>query len=248
MLNVSRRFWFLRRCCRCGAASARSARATASASSTSRARRSGRASRRSEARSSLTGATAASPSSMMTARARRTLRAAGSATRRVKNNMFRIRSTWPEGKNTPPSRNLHRPSAGHADPGPWQIVQYGPEHHYAVESLVPGTLVAAEPGVVVECAFMLQTTGTEYGWDRAANRVVKSDEGSLPSPVAVFATSNAAARCTSPLRNLHQPGVIDFRERFVSDAGGCADPAGLADARAPQAGPRRGFRHSPCWR
>ena len=41
-----------------------------------------------------------------------------------------------------------------ADPGPWQIVYYGPENHYAVESLIPGTLIASEPGIAVECTFM----------------------------------------------------------------------------------------------
>jgi hypothetical protein len=79
------------------------------------------------------------------------------------------------------------------DDGPWHIVHYGPENHYAVEALVPDKFVADEPGIAVSAKFMLQTTGTEYGWDAAKGAVVASDEGSLPSPVAVFATRNARA-------------------------------------------------------
>ncbi|KAH8066259.1 hypothetical protein JL722_689 [Aureococcus anophagefferens] len=79
------------------------------------------------------------------------------------------------------------------DDGPWHIVHYGPENHDAVEALVPDKFVADEPGIAVSAKFMLQTTGTEYGWDAAKGAVVASDEGSLPSPVAVFATRNARA-------------------------------------------------------
>ncbi|KAH8097164.1 hypothetical protein JL720_45 [Aureococcus anophagefferens] len=62
------------------------------------------------------------------------------------------------------------------DDGPWHIVHYGPENHYAVEALVPDKFVADEPGIAVSAKFMLQTTGTEYGWD-AAKGAVALDAG-----------------------------------------------------------------------
>ena len=122
-------------------------------------------------------------------------------------------------------RRVPRPRISHEDPGEWSraarytqppridrrstsaqrtyvprrsLVYVGPENKYAVEAVVPDSLVKSEPGINVECLFELRTSGTEYGWDRLTGTVAPSPETSLPSPVAAFRTRGAPAAPPSP--------------------------------------------------
>ena len=77
---------------------------------------------------------------------------------------------------------------------PWRVVYEGPAAKYAVEALVPADVLAKEPGVVVAANFVVQTLGTEYGWDREHERVVPSPEPSLRSAVLAAVTVNPKPR------------------------------------------------------
>ncbi|KAJ8605791.1 hypothetical protein CTAYLR_000514 [Chrysophaeum taylorii] len=68
-------------------------------------------------------------------------------------------------------------------PGAWQLVYAGDDTRYVVQGLVPEN---APSGITVVCDFRLFAAGTEFGWDGA--RVVRSDDLSLPSPLATFST------------------------------------------------------------
>lgn len=79
------------------------------------------------------------------------------------------------------------------DAGAWTPIYAGADNAYAVEALVPDRAVRDEPGLSVACEFVLRTQGTEYGWDKFRQEVVKSDEFSRPSPVAAFRTAETPA-------------------------------------------------------
>ena len=104
---------------------------------------------------------------------------------------------------------------------PWRVIYQGTATKYAVEGLVPSDVLAKEPGVLVAANFVVQTLGTEYGWDARAQRVVRSPEPSLRSAVVAASTSNpreVAAEWNSRTRaKIRDAIVLDEESNHVID-------------------------------
>lgn len=89
----------------------------------------------------------------------------------------------------------------------WSLVHCGQEATCVVEGLVSELDLGT---FTVERTFRLHTRGTEYGWD--GTNVIPTDDFSLPSPLAVFATVNSSSRrreCNSSSSVFHAQGQGD---------------------------------------